>query len=333
MDLRSIRYFVQIAEMGSITRASQHLRVAQPALSRHVRAIEHELGTQLLIRLPRGVRLTGAGIQFLEHCMRIVRELGRARDELRSKSEVASGRVNLGVSPTTGPLLLPGVLERIKRQCPRVSLKVVEGFSSQLFEGLLTGRVDVAILTSPAPARALRLVPLISEPIVVLAPPGPRGGRGFYTLAELARTPAFTTEAIRSITDEQLTRYGARLNVEAEIDSVEAIRRLLLRGLGPAVMPLSTFHDDIEEGRIAAFQIADANIHRILMLGLRAEGHTSAAVEEVSHVVAAETHRLFELGFFSLPVTRDQGNVARKPRPTRPRRRTVRRTAPSTRDR
>lgn len=327
MDLRSIRYFVQIADMGSITRASQHLGVAQPALSRHVRGIENELGTQLLIRLPRGVRLTSAGIQFLEHCRRIVRELGRAREELRSKADVASGRVSLGVSPTTGPLLLPGVLERVKRQCPQISLKVVEAFSSQLFDGLLTGRVDVAILTSPAPARALRLVPLISEPIVVLAPPAPRGGRGFYTLAELSRTAVFTTEAIRSITDEQLARYGARLNVEAEIDSVEAIRRLLLRGLGPAVMPLSTFHDDIENGRIAAFQIADANVHRILMLGLRAEDNASAAVEEVSHVVAAETHHLFELGFFSLPVSPDQHAVAHGP--ARSRRRPARRPARS----
>ncbi|MGZ8268632.1 MAG: LysR family transcriptional regulator [Burkholderiales bacterium] len=312
MDLRSIRYFVQIADLGSITRASEHLGIAQPALSRHVRSIEEELGTRLLIRLPRGVRLTGAGLQFLEHCRRIVRELGRAREELRSKSDVPSGRVSLGVSPTTGPLLLPGVMERVRRQCPQVSLKVVEAFSSQLFDSLLTGRVDLAVLTSPAPARALRLVPLISEPIVVLAPPGPRGARRFYTLPELSRTPVFTTEAIRSIADEQLTRYGARLNVEAEIDSVEAIRRLLLRGIGPAVMPLSTFHDDIDAGRIAAFQIADANIHRILMLGLPAEGQASAAVEEVSHVVAAETHHLFELGLFSVPVAHAEQPAGRK---------------------
>ena len=84
MDLRGIRYFVQIAELGSITRAAQHLRVAQPALSRHIHALEEELGVPLLVRLPRGVRLTTAGRQFLDHCQRILRELGRAQDELRS---------------------------------------------------------------------------------------------------------------------------------------------------------------------------------------------------------------------------------------------------------
>lgn len=310
MDLRSIRYFVQIAELGSITRASQHLGIAQPALSRHVRSVEEELGTQLLVRLPRGVRLTSAGLQFLEHCRRIVRELGRAREELRTSSEVPRGRVILGLSPTTGPLLLPGVLERLRRQSPEVSLKVIEGFSHQLYDALLTGRVDLAVLTSPAPSRALRLLPLLSEPIVVLTPPQPRGSRRYYTLPELARTPVVTTEAIRSIVDEQLARYGARLNVDTEVDAVEAIRRLLLRGIGPAIMPLSVFHDDLREGRIAAFQIADANVHRILMVGLQAERRLPAAVEEVSQIVAAETNHLFDQGLFSLPALHAAPQVA-----------------------
>ena len=301
MDLRSIRYFVQIADLGSITRASEHLGIAQPALSRHVRSIEEELGTQLLVRLPRGVRLTGAGLQFLDHCRRIVRELGRARDELRSTSEVPRGRVILGLSPTTGPMLLPGVMERCRRQCPQVSLKVVEGFSSQLYDSLLTGRVDLAVLTSPAPSRGLRLLPLISEPIVVLMAPEPRGARRFFTFPELARTPVVTTEAIRGIVDEQLARYGAKLNVHAEVDAVEAIRRLLLRGIGPAVMPLSTFHDDIRAGNIAAYQIADATVHRILMLGLQAERRLPAAIEEVAQMLTAETNHLFDMGLFSLP--------------------------------
>lgn len=304
MDLRSIRYFVQIADLGSITRAAQHLGVAQPALSRHLRSLEEELGTELLVRLPRGVRLTGAGRQFVDHCRRIIRELGRAQDELRAATDIPQGRVVLGLSPTIAPLVLPGVFERVKRQCPQISLKVVEGFSIHLYDALLAGRVDVGLLTSPAPSRALRLTPLISEPIVVLASPEARGTRRFYTLPELAKTPVISTEAIRSIVDEQVSRYGARLNVEAEIDAVEAIRRLLLRGIGPAVMPVSTFHEDVHAGSIAAFPIADANVHRILMLAQPAERKPSAASEEVAQIVTGETNALFDLGLFSLPATR-----------------------------
>lgn len=301
MDLRSIRYFVQIAELGSITRAADHLGVAQPALSRHIHSLENELGAQLLVRLPRGVRLTGAGRQFLDHCRKIMRELDRARDELHNGSEVPSGRVILGLSPTLGPLLLPGLMERVRRQCPQITLKIVEWFSTQLYDALLTGRVDLAVLTNAPPSRALKLTPLISEPIVVLAPPQPRGTRHFFTLPELSKTPVITSEPFRHIVEEQISRYGWRLNVEVEVDAIEAIRRLLLRGSGTSVMPVSTFHEDIKAGRIAAYQIADANVHRILALAHQAERRLPPAVEEISQIVVSEMNALFDEGLFSVP--------------------------------
>jgi len=161
--------------------------------------------------------------------------------------------------------------------------------------------VDVAVLTNPPASRALAMTPLISEPIVVLAPPQPRGTRRFFTLAELAKTPIIATEAIRAIVEEQLGRSGARLNVEVEIDAVEAIRQLLLRGVGVTVMPVSTFHEDIRAGRIAAYQIADANVHRMLFLAHPAERRRSAAVEEISQIVSAETNALLDLGMFRIP--------------------------------
>lgn len=300
MDLRGIRYFVQIAELGSMTRAAQHLRIAQPALSRHVRALEAELGVSLLVRLPRGVRLTTAGRQFLDHCQRILRDLDRAQDALRSGGAVAQGQVILGVSPTTGPLLLPGLVERMRRQCPQIQLKVVEAFSNQLYDWLLAGRADVAILTNPVHSRVMRVTPLSSEPIVVLSQAQAQSDRQFITVMDLARTPVVSTEAIRMIADEQLQRYGVRISVASEIDAVEAIRRLVLRGTSMALMPVSTFHEDITAGRLAAWPIVDANIHRILTLAQPAERRPSAAVDEIAQIVAAEVRALADSGVFSL---------------------------------
>jgi len=319
MDLRGIRYFVQIADCGSITRAASSLGVAQPALSRHMQSMEEELGMQLLVRLPRGVRLTGAGRQFLEHCRRALRELERGKEELRADTESPRGQVIFGVSPTLGPLLVPGVVERVRRQCPQVALKIVEHFSTLLFDGLLTGQVDVALLTNPSTTRALRLTPLISEPIVVLSAPQPRDARRFYTLAELSKTPVIVTDAIRAIVDDQIGRYGARLHVEFEVNAVEAIGRLLQRGVGPAVMPVSTFHADIAAGRIVAFPIADVNVHRTLMLAHLAEKPASAATDEVSQIVTAEMSALYDRGVFSLPARgeRMEQKVKRAARPVK----------------
>ncbi|MDH3287123.1 MAG: LysR family transcriptional regulator [Betaproteobacteria bacterium] len=309
MDLRSIRYFIQIADCGSITRAAGNLGVAQPALSRHVQSLENELGMPLLVRLPRGVRLTAPGRQFLDHCRRALRELERAKEELRANAGSPKGQVILGVSPTLGPLLVPGVVERVRRQCPQVALKIVEHFSTLLFDGLLTGRVDVALLTNPSATRALRLTPLISEPIVVLAAPEPKDTRRFYTLAELSKTPVVVTEAIRAIVDDQIGRYGARLNVAFEVNAVEAIGQLLLRGVGPAVMPISTFYAKIAAGKVAAFPIADVNVQRTLMLAHPVERRLSAATNEVSQIVTTEMNVLSDQGVFSLPAA-PSGRVA-----------------------
>jgi LysR family nitrogen assimilation transcriptional regulator len=301
VDLRSIRYFVQIADCGSISRAAKHLGVAQPALSRHLHSLEEELGARLLVRLPRGVRLTGTGRQFFEHCRRILREVARAREEVRAGARLPRGRVVLGVSPTIAALMLPGIVERARRQCPHVALKATESFSTLLYDALLTGRLDVAVMTNPPPSRGLKLTPLITEPLVVLTPPQPRGTRRFYTLAELAKTPLVMSDGIRGVAEEQLGRYGVRLALEAEIDSIEAIRQLLLRGVGATILPISTFHDDVRSGRLCAFQIADANVHRMLVLGRPAEQEHSAAVEEISQLVVAEVDALYAAGFFSVP--------------------------------
>src|ERR1041385_7501782 len=100
MELRSIQYFVQVADEGSITRTADKIGIAQPALTRHIKQLEAELGTQLLTRLPRGVRLTTSGRDFLDHARSIMLEVARASEHVRSKAQAPRGRVVMGTSPT-----------------------------------------------------------------------------------------------------------------------------------------------------------------------------------------------------------------------------------------
>jgi len=299
MDLRGLRYFLAIAEAGSITRAAALLGVAQPALTRQVQAMEAELGAALLERLPRGVRLTPAGRQFLEHTRRVLRELERARAELADTGRAGRGRVILGVSPTVGGWLVPGCVERARTEAPDLSIKVVEGFSPQLFDALGAGRVDVALLTNPEPARALRYTPLVAEPMVVVGRHAP-GPQAFLTRAELARLPLLLSDGIRQALAEQLDRLALRLNVEVEIDSIEAIRALLLRGSGHALMPVSTFGEDIRAGRLSAWPLADAALNRMLVLAQATRPADPAAVEALAALVVAEIGSHFERGTFSV---------------------------------
>src|SRR6266576_6401417 len=92
MELRSIQYFMQVADEGSITRTANKIGIAQPALTRHIKQLEAELGTQLLMRLPRGVRLTTSGRDFLDHARTIMLELSRASEHVRGKAVAPNGR-------------------------------------------------------------------------------------------------------------------------------------------------------------------------------------------------------------------------------------------------
>jgi LysR family nitrogen assimilation transcriptional regulator len=301
MELRSIQYFVQVADEGSITRTADKIGIAQPALTRHIKQLEAELGTQLLTRLPRGVRLTTSGRDFLDHARAIILEVTRASEHVRSKAQHPRGRVVMGTSPTLAPLLLPRCLARARQQCPTVTLKVVEGFSPQLLDALLTGRLDLAVMTNPPRTTALSLTPLCSEPLVVIAPPGVRGTRDAFSLAEVSGTPFILTVGLRTLAEQQLAAFGVGLKVEAEVDSIEAIRRLLVSGVGMRIMPVSAFHDELQAGQVVAYPIEDANLHRILILARPAAETRSAAIDEIGHIVRGEMAELLQQGFFRMP--------------------------------
>jgi LysR family nitrogen assimilation transcriptional regulator len=316
MELRSIQYFVQVADEGSITRTADKIGIAQPALTRHIKQLEAELGTQLLTRLPRGVRLTTSGRDFLDHARAIMLEVTRASEHVRSKAQQPRGRVVMGTSPTLAPLLLPRCLARARHQCPTVTLKVVEGFSPQLLDALLTGRLDLAVMTNPR-TTALSLTPLCSEPLVVIAPPGARGTRDAFSLAEVASTPFILTVGLRTLAEQQLAAFGVELKIEAEVDSIEAIRRLLVSGVGMSIMPVSAFHDELHAGQVVAYPIEDANLHRILILARPAAETRSAAIDEIGHIVRGEMAELLQAGYFRMPVIRRGAPARRAAAPAR----------------
>lgn len=298
MELRSIEAFVRVAELGSITRASRDLGIVQPALSRHIQRIETEIGTPLLVRLPRGVQLTFAGRRFLQHSRRILQEVARATEEMNIGGEGPTGRVVVGISPTLSPLLVPGLVERCISGFPNIQLKIIEEFTRRLQVDVLNGQVDLALLTNPPPNRALRFTAVLTEPIVVVMPRHQRGVSPVVTLDELASTPMLVTRGIRAMVDEQLASHGVCIEVDCEIDAVEAIRRMLLRGRGASIMPISTFRKEINDGLLTGLAVGGVNLSRTIMLA-HVGDQVSAAAQTVMGLLRAEIDALAQRGIFS----------------------------------
>ncbi len=299
MNLRTLGYFVAIADAGSFTAAAAAVAIAQPALTRQMRDLEAELGVALLQRGPRGVRLTQDGATLYASARRMLAEASRVRQHLAgSRGTTTEATVVLGVSPTLAPVLLPGVFERCHRSLAGVRLVVREAFTPQLLEGLERGRIDMAVATNPPPQRGLALQPLLAEPFVLVTPAA-RGLPATVTLAELARVPLLMTGLHRGIVERALAPLGGRLQVEAEIDSVDAIRELVLQGRRATVMPVSVFQAPRGSGaRLSA--IAGAQLHRMLVLATRVERADASATAVVADLVHAEAARLADAGVFSL---------------------------------
>ncbi len=242
MDLKQIEYFVRVAELGSFTRASVALDVAQPALSRQVRLLEVELRQNLLVRNGRGAVPTEAGKLLLEHGRGILHQVERAREELGRVRGALAGRVAVGLPPSIARLMAVPLIHAFRREMPEASLSITEALSSAMHESLLSGRLDIALLYNPNPSPEIELTPLLEEDLyLVQARPGRdrRPAAPALTLRELAQTPLVIPSrpnAIRMQVETELARHGLRPTIAMEIDGVAAILELVAEGAGSAVL-------------------------------------------------------------------------------------------------
>jgi DNA-binding transcriptional LysR family regulator len=172
MDIRQLRTFSCVAELGSLSKASDTLRVAQPALSRQIKLLEHELRADLFTRNGRGMVLTDAGRLLLARTAGIVRQIDQVRDEIQSAGGPPSGRVVLGLVPTVSCVISARLARRTVDKYPGISLCIVESYSGHLMEWLHRGEMDLALIYGPSSDLHLTVQSLGRDPIVAV---GPRG--------------------------------------------------------------------------------------------------------------------------------------------------------------
>jgi LysR family nitrogen assimilation transcriptional regulator len=303
MELRSLHYFVRIAELGSITRAAAHLHVAQPALTRHVQRLEDELAVALFTRANRGVRLTEAGQKLLDGATRILRDIERTGDEIRAQDAHPSGKIILGITPTLCPVLVPELFARMRRDYPMIELKVMHAGMVRLEEFVIDGRVDIALLSELSRSRLIVSTRLASEEMVLVTrpgalPPGIVGGD------ELRRTPLILGDGLRAAMDALLAGLDIELQVETELNDHETIRLMVAEGAGAAVLPLSSVSRECARGLVEAHRITETGVFRTLALGVRASRNASLAREAVARAIRAMVEEMDDEGRLALAAKR-----------------------------
>ena len=284
MELRSLAYFTRIAELGSITRAASHLRLAQPALTRHVQRLEEELGVALFTRANRGVRLTEAGEKLLESATRILRDVERTGDEIRAQDAHPSGRIILGITPTLCPILVPELFARMRRDFPLVELKVMHAGMVRLEAFIIDGRVDVALLSELSRSRLIISTRLAQEEMVLVTKPGARPG-GIVSGEELSQTPLILGDGLRAAMDALLAGRGIELRVEIELNDHETIRLMVQEGAAASILPYSSVARECAQGLLEAHRITEGGIFRTLARGVRVSRTASLAREAVVRTI------------------------------------------------
>ncbi|MFE4196638.1 LysR family transcriptional regulator [Paenarthrobacter sp. NPDC056912] len=252
MNLEQLRSFVTVHQMGHFTRAAAHLHLAQPSLSRQISTLESDLGTALFHRVRGNVTLTAAGEALLPLATRMLADADTVRFEMQELAGLRRGRVRLGATPTLCISLVAEVLTSFHDTYPAIELHLSERGSLGLLDELVNGTLDLALVTTsedaPTPTASLRMLPILSEELVVIASIGNDVLKGVevLTLTELAKLPQITFQEnyeLRATTTQAFRAAGLVPNIVLEGAEMDAVLRCVERGLGVAVVPAMVMVD------------------------------------------------------------------------------------------
>jgi LysR family tcuABC transcriptional regulator len=248
MDMRQLKYFVQIVESGSLSKASRQLFIAQPALSQQMTRLEDEVGKPLLVRSSRGVRPTENGEALYHHACFILRQLDQAVSVARQEHSNVSGRVNLGMAPTTVCAIGLPLIKHLNAKYPGIVLNVVEAMSGHLEHMTRLGELDLAILFSTTAALDLTVELLAEEELFVILPRESRmiaPHRTDITLHELSTLPLILPSpghGLRRRISLEFDRVNLTVDAVVEIDSLPLLMHCVADGIGATIKPMAAVY-------------------------------------------------------------------------------------------
>lgn len=290
MNLEQLRGFVEVARLGHFTRASEHLHLAQPSLSRQISTLETELGAELFHRARGHIALTAAGEMLLPRAQRMLAEAEAIRDEMAALRGLRRGRVRLGAPPTLCLSLVAEALRTFHAAHPDIDLELIEAGSRVLIEQLAVGAVDIALVPesdSLQPASvSLDRTPLLAEELVVVSsasrPPLTSGEP--ITLTALAALPLITVDEsyeLRAATDAAFRAAGLTPTPVLAGGELGSMLRFVERGLGVAVAPAMALFD---RPSLRSVRLADP-LTRTISLAHRSDVTPAAAVAAMQQVI------------------------------------------------
>lgn len=262
LDLRQLEYFIYVAELGSFSQAATVLGVGQPALSRQVRRLEVELRQTLFYRNGRGVQLTEAGKRLLAHGRTIQMQFEHARHDVEDARGTPLGKVTVGFPYAVGRAVSVPFVKAFRQRYPKANLCITEGLTIHLYEWLLSGRIDIAMLHDPVPSPSLEIQPVREDALLLLGAKSvsDEAWGAPIPMRKLADLPLIIPgrpHPLRMMVETRLANMGLKPTIALEIDAVATIVNLVAQGEGYAIatehpVVLSAHRDLLQMRRIIA---------------------------------------------------------------------------------
>jgi LysR family nitrogen assimilation transcriptional regulator len=254
------------------------MRIAQPAVSQHIKAVEQEFGAQLFERKRKGVTPTEAGHAVLRQVQQMLEIYDRARADLQDARGAPHGAVTLGLPTTVAAVLSAPLIKRVVGKYPGIRLRIVESMSGHLREWVDQGRVDLAVLFEPTDGVESAGEPLLVEALFLVMSATSYQFRPAETIAaaQLAGLPLClpgNPHSLRAMVDRFAAQNELDLDIRFELDATFAMRDLVADGYACTILPLSPIRRDVSEGRLRALRITAPDLERRLVF-CRSPVHT-----------------------------------------------------------
>lgn len=271
MNLRQLKYFVGVVEAGNMTRAADHLHVAQTALSMQMRQLEESIGVALLVRHSRGVEPTSAGRLLYERAVSVIRQVESIKTEIAAAGRETSEPIRLGLTPALMPIVGAELAVHVREHLPQVMLSLVEDMSHVLIERLGRDEIDVILCYDVPDLPHLTRTALLQDDLVLVTEPRGQEKPGAIPLVEaLEETLAMPEEgdSIRAAVTKAARDLGVEVKVDYEVRSITAMKQLAARGAASSILPYFSVLDEVREGKLEARPITMPTIRRTLFLAM-----------------------------------------------------------------
>ena len=290
-DLHKWRAFVAIGELGSLTRAALFLDSNQSLLSRQLNALERECGARLFNRTGRGVELSEVGQRLFPQVKALLSDAERLENDIRGEAREPTGRVTLGLLPSIALPLVGRLFAEIRKRCPAVSLKVLEGSSGQVEEWLADARVDIAVLYRYGPSlpEMEQSLAVVDSYLIGAAGDKPTACAevAFDALHELPFILPSVPNGLRTALDAIARQQRITLAPVIEADSLPLQKSLVASERLYTVLPLHAVWNEVADGRLQAAKIVDPPFQRSVAMAMsKSKGPARAVTAVASQIVA-----------------------------------------------